>query len=142
MNLTNVPITLRCYAPFHCLSASQGRWHKSSSRTKRVAGLQQDLSVPCVMALGGPPALPVHAQPTAQDPISSPQSHWSLPQRHRSRAGLQVRTALPHPAMGPPELGPPASPCLSLSSSPWPCLATLGLCLTPVCSPQVNGLLP
>jgi len=56
--------------------------------------------------------------PMAQHPMPTHQGHQPLPQQHCSRAGLQLPTALPCPAMDPtkpgPYVGPSHSPVLSL----------------------------
>ena len=47
--------------------------------------------------------------PTAQDPMSAPQGHQSLPQWHRSRASLQLCLSCPQAGAWCPGLGLPCS---------------------------------
>ena len=59
------------------------------------------------------PGLPPPAR--SLGPHVSSRGRQPLPQRHRSRAGLQLSTAQPCPAMGPAKPGPPTGPRLSPS---------------------------
>lgn len=135
----NLPLILRCYTSFHCLSVSQGRWHKSSLRTKQVAGLQQGN----VSHVSWPWE---HHQSSLSQPILGPQFSPPGPSVPAPEVPQQGWSPSPHSPALPSCRSPEPDPHMGLfpdpSASPRPSLATLGLCLTPVRSLQVNGLSP
>lgn len=75
-----------------------------------------------------------------------PQGCQSLSQQCRSRAGLQVPTMLPCPAMGPskpdPTMGRRPSLGLGPSPSPWRCLGAWGCPCCPAALPGRPGEAP